>query len=71
MNRLQNRLAKAEEEHKRKAIQIAKYSLDYYLMSLHMAQQKGCVEEEAESLKMVEELRNDLVRLGYYQTVSC
>ena len=66
MNRLQTKMAKAEAEQKRKAVNLALFSLDYYLMALHMASEKGCVEEMEESKEMIAEIRADLVRLGYY-----
>lgn len=70
MNRLQSRLAKAEAEQKQKAINLALFSMDYYLMALYMAQEKGCVEEMEESKLMIAEIRNDLIRLGHYDKVS-
>lgn len=66
MNRLEQKRMKTEQGIKEQAIRIVLFSIDYYLMGLFRACEAGDEREVESSKKMLEELRGDLIRLGYY-----
>jgi len=66
MDKLKNRWLKRDEERKEKLIQSLLYSVDYYLMSLHMAMEKED-EKEVELCKQeLKDLHQSLTENGYY-----